>query len=456
LTRRRAAYVIFGISLGVLLLAVACTAGCGARANRAPGVTGGERSSLEVVAVETFLADIAQNVAGDIVQVQALMPVGAEPHGFEPTPADAARVAQCDVLIVNGAGLEASLEKMLGSVAGPSHVIEASAGLVSRAAREGEEATPTDADLADAICSAARQGHAVPVTAGATVAEAAALPAVAGVFDVALTPQGDGTYAGYLSYVTDESGDFQFAFGRGELAVQPKEGGAAPTEKRRLTLECAGVSHGLIVELGAASYTLALSRFESERVTLLVGPAEQPHHHDQEDPHFWLDPLLVVKYAQNIRDGLAEADPPHATSYAANAQTYIESLVALDGWIKQQVAEIPASQRLLVTNHESFGYFADRYGFRVVGTIMPSVSEVGSPSAEQLKRLIQTIRQTGARAIFLETGANTQLADQVAAETGVKVVTGLYTHSLSEPDGPAPTYIDMMRFNTRAIVEALK
>lgn len=187
-----------------------------------------------------------------------------------------------------------------------------------------------------------------------------------------------------------------------------------------------------------------------------MGPAAGNHNHDQGDPHFWLDPTLVVTYVENIRDGLTEADPANSTIYAANADAYIDSLNELDGWIKQQVADIPPAKRLLVTNHESFGYFADRYGFDVVGTIMPSVSTQASPSAQQLVRLIDIIKQTGTRAIFLETGSSPQLANQVAAETGVKVVTELYSHSVTEADGPAPTYLDMMRANTRSIVEALK
>jgi ABC-type Zn uptake system ZnuABC Zn-binding protein ZnuA len=109
-----------------------------------------------------------------------------------------------------------------------------------------------------------------------------------------------------------------------------------------------------------------------------------------------------------------------------------------------------------VTNHETFGYFAERYGFTVVGAIIPSVTSGAAPSAQELAALVDQIRSTGAPAIFLETGTNPQLADQIAAETGVKVVLGLYTHSLSAAGGPAATYIDMMKYDVSAIVEALK
>ncbi len=120
------------------------------------------------------------------------------------------------------------------------------------------------------------------------------------------------------------------------------------------------------------------------------------------------------------------------------------------------MAEVPAERRLLVTSHEVFGYFADRYGFQVVGTVIPGFSTGVSPSAQELAQLVEQIRETGAPAIFIETGANPQLAGQVGQEAGVKVVTDLLTHSITEAAGPAPSYIDMMRYNVKTIVEALK
>lgn len=335
------AAVVLGCTLvaGLLLTAAGC-----APSTRPIGDTGAP-GALNVVAAETFLADIAQNVAGDTLHVDALMPTGVDPHSFEPTPADVARVADADVLIANGAGFEGFLQEMLQNAGGQRIVIEASSGLVSRTAREGE---------------ATAAGEAGP--AG-----------------------GDGSTAGG----------------------------------------------------GVATPDAAAQR-------------------DQGDPHFWLDPTLVVTYVENIRDGLSQADPTHAPAYAANASAYIDRLRALDDWIAQQADQIPPERRLLVTNHESLGYFADRYGFQVVGTVMPSVGTGVAPSPQQLARLAETITQTGVRAVFLETGANAQLADQLASETEVTVVSDIYTHSITGPDGPAPTYIDMMRANTDAIVAALK
>jgi len=224
-----------------------------------------------------------------------------------------------------------------------------------------------------------------------------------------------------------------------------------------LALECAGLSQAYVLELEAGvTYTIAFTESAADTTTLKVGPLAGHHHHHEIDPHFWLDPTKVVTYVENIRQGLTTADPEGSAVYAANAEAYTQELLALDAWIQEQVQQIPPERRLLVTDHENLGYFADRYGFRIVGTIVPSVSTMASPSAQQLASLVDVIRQTGAPAVFLQIGANSQMAEQLAAETGVKVVTGLHTHSVGAEDDEVGNYIEMMEYNTNAIVSALR
>jgi ABC-type Zn uptake system ZnuABC Zn-binding protein ZnuA len=170
----------------------------------------------------------------------------------------------------------------------------------------------------------------------------------------------------------------------------------------------------------------------------------------------WLDVSKAVNYVKNIRDGLIQADPVGKDIYTQNADTYIAKLNALDQWIKDQVSQIPADKRLLVTNHDSLGYFSQAYGFTVVGAVIPSVTTDASPSAQQMANLIQVIKSSGAPAIFVETGVNTALADQIGTEANVKVITNLYLETLSVPNGPAPDYIDMMKYDVTQIVNALK
>jgi manganese/iron transport system substrate-binding protein len=173
------------------------------------------------------------------------------------------------------------------------------------------------------------------------------------------------------------------------------------------------------------------------------------------DPHLWLDPNHVVVYVENIRDALTHFDPEGEAIYRSNADRYTAELKDLDSWIVSQVDQIPTDRRLLVTNHEAFGYFAERYGFTVVGTVIESFSSDASPSAQQLAALIDQIRSSGAPAIFLDASDNTMLARQIASETDVKVVTNLYLESLTD-GAPAPTYIDMMKHNVTQIVQALR
>jgi manganese/iron transport system substrate-binding protein len=182
--------------------------------------------------------------------------------------------------------------------------------------------------------------------------------------------------------------------------------------------------------------------------------AHAPHNHGDFDPHFWLNPIHVITYVENITQGLIQVDPEGADDYNLNAEAYILALNELDIWIESQVEMIPPERRLLVTNHESLGYFADRYGFKVTGAIIPSVSTGASPTAQDLAALTERILETGAPAIFLETGTNPRLAEQLVSETGIKIIPDLYTHSTGE--APTSTYIEMMRYNTTVIVEALK
>ena len=173
------------------------------------------------------------------------------------------------------------------------------------------------------------------------------------------------------------------------------------------------------------------------------------------DPHLWLDPNNVILYVENIRDGLVRFDPEGADAYRSNADEYMRQLTELDAWIVEQVNQVPAERRLLVTNHEALGYFAKRYGFTVTGTMVESFSSDASPSAQQMAGLINQIQSSGAPAIFLDAGDNTNLAQQIADETDVRVVTDLHLESLTD-GAPAATYLDMMKHNVTQIVNALK
>jgi ABC-type Zn uptake system ZnuABC Zn-binding protein ZnuA len=175
-----------------------------------------------------------------------------------------------------------------------------------------------------------------------------------------------------------------------------------------------------------------------------------------DDPHVWFDVKNAIHFADAIRDGLMSIDPANAEAYRANAAAYVARLNDLDNSIVAQVEAIPPEQRMLVTNHDTFGYFAPRYGFRVVGTVFPAAGAEASPSAQQIAALIDAIKASKVKAVFTENTLNPDLADTIAHEAGVKIITELYTDSLGPKGSPASTYIDLMQFDVKTIVEALR
>ena len=277
-----------------------------------------DEAGLRVLATTTFLADITRNIVGERAEVESLLPVGADPHAYQVTPTDVAKVSESNVLIQNGVEYEHFLETILENAGGERIVVTASDGLTPRV-------------------------------------------------------------------VEDEAAD----------------------------------------------------------------------EHGAGDPHMWLDPNLVVTYVENIRDGMIQADPEGEATYRANADAYIVQLKDLDAWIKSQVESIPAERRLLVTNHESLGYFAERYGFTVVETILAGFSSDASASAQQIAAAVDAIKASGAPAIFLGDVESDTFANQIASETGADVIADLHLESLTN-GAPAATYIEMMKYNVSLIVEALK
>lgn len=239
--------------------------------------------------------------------------------------------------------------------------------------------------------------------------------------------------------------------------ADPHEYQAAPSDVRKISGSLALVVNGLEYERFIGPL---LQNAGGERLTITASKGLPPRQLSEngtpvDDPHMWMDPQRVIVYVRNIRDGLSEADPEGAQAYSANADAYIAQLQRLDAWIASQAGSLPAGRRVLVTNHESLGYFAERYGFRVVATVIPGVSTEAGASARDLAAVIDQVRALAAPAIFTGKMENAGLARQIASETGAKVVDDLYIESLT--DGPpAAAYIDMMKYDVGRIVGALK
>ena len=298
------------LALGLLLsvLAASCSRPPSAAAGASPVSTGsraGSSAKEDVVAAESFLADILRNVAGDRLVVGTLVPPDTDPHEYQPRPTDFARIREAKAFFVAGAGYEAWLASASGALEG---------------------------------------------------------------VDIVSVFKDDG------------SGD----------------------------------------------------------------------------PHFWTDPRNTVAALDGIVAALSTLAPDSRALFAANAKRYAASLTELDSRIRTRFASLPPERRLLLTNHDALGHFARAYGFTIIGTVLPGSSSESAPSAKGLSELITSIRKTGVPAIFLDVGENRSLAETVAGETGVKVVTDLYIEGTSAADGPAPTYVAMLDHDAKAIADALK
>ena len=174
------------------------------------------------------------------------------------------------------------------------------------------------------------------------------------------------------------------------------------------------------------------------------------------DPHIWQDPRNAQLMAANVERALAAAEPAAAPRFAANLAAYTRELKELDAEVARQIGSL-ASKRL-VTDHDAFGYYLDRYGLELVGSVIPSADSSAELSGRDLRDLVARIRATRVKAVFTEASLPARAAETVAAEAGVKVVAGegaLYGDSLGPPGSDADTYLKMIRHNTATIVGAL-
>ena len=178
--------------------------------------------------------------------------------------------------------------------------------------------------------------------------------------------------------------------------------------------------------------------------------------HGDVDPHLWTDPARMAIGVEGLAAALTELDEIDAAALAEQADAYVSELTALDAEIEDMLAAIPDAQRVLITNHDSFAYFADRYDFDIVGTVIPSMTTAADASIRQLEELAALIVERDIPAVFAETTQSTELAESLTAEVGREVaVVQIYTGSVGEPGSGAETYIGMMRTNAELISSAL-
>lgn len=282
-----------------------------------PAVTASQEAPSKPVVMATIsvLADLADKIAGGAVQVQSIVPLGGDPHTFEPTPGTARGLARAQLVLRNGLGLEGWLDRLVGAGTPERPLVTVTDGLVVRRVRDGRS-------------------------------------------------------------------------------------------------------------------------------------AEAP------DPHLWMDPVLALGYVASIERALVARFPAHARHFRSNAELLAREILSLDAEARAMVDLLPQERRKLVTTHDAFRYFAERYGLKLVASIW-GISTETAPSALEVARIVLAIRREGVPAVFGETTLSPRLMQGIAADAGVLMGEPLYGDSLGPPGSGADSYVGMMRANLRALARGL-
>lgn len=188
-------------------------------------------------------------------------------------------------------------------------------------------------------------------------------------------------------------------------------------------------------------------------ITEGVSPIVSKKHQNATDPHAWMDPLNGMIYAQNIRNAIRVILPGHTEKINANFETYVKQLEELDIYIRERINLVDTSKRILITSHDSFHYYGNRYGVRLESVLGTSTD--ADVRTSDLIRLNEIIQKNQIPVVFIESTINPKLLEQVAADNKIKVGGKLYSDSLGDKNSPADTYINMIRQNTDVIVNGL-
>jgi len=287
-----------------------------ARAQTAPPA-----EKLPVMASFSILADFVREIGGERVEAGSLIGPDADAHGFEPSPADAGRLAKARLVVVNGLGFEGWMGRLVAASGTKAAVVKATTGVAAIEAEEHDHG----------------HGHA--------------------------------------------------------------------------------------------------------------------HAHGHHDPHAFQSVANAKIYVANIRDALIAADPAGRAVYEANADRYLAGLTKLDAEVRAELGRIPKARRRVITDHDAFAYYAKAYDLAFIAP--RGVAKESDVSARDLARIVRQIRAEKIPALFFENVADPRLVEQIARESGAKIGGKLYSDALSKPDGPAPTYLALMRHNARTLAAAL-
>lgn len=334
---------------------------CGTDSTPAEAVEASDRPT--VVVTTNILGDVVTNLVGDAFDVVTIMPIGSDPHDFQPSARQVATIEAARAIIVNGAGFEEGLlDAVEAAESRGTLVFEAMSAIDAIDGGEGHDDHDDDGDHEDEGDHADGDDH-----------------------------EDDGDDH-------EDNGDH----------------------------EDDGDGHD--------------------------------DHHDSgsEDPHFFTDPARMAQVVDGIADFLAaNVDGVDQSALQASAAQYIDELLRLDDDVEALLAAIPESRRVLVTNHEVFSYFADRYDFEVADTVIPSGSSTDGVSGQRLAELADLLEREAVSVVFADTSSSDVLAQTLAREVGDVEVVTLFSESLGGEDSGGATYVEMVRTNAMRIAEAL-
>ncbi len=352
------------------------------------------------IAVSTnIMGDVVQNLVGDAANVITIMPVGADPHDFQPSARQIAELNDADAVIVNGGGFEEGLLDIIEAAeADGTPVFEAIsaidvlefAGDEEHGEDHGDEHGEDHGDEDDEHADEEDHGDE------------------------------DGDHAD-----EEDHGDED-----GEHADEDDHGDEHADEEH-------ADEHG-----------------DDDHKE--DGDEHAHHGHDGDDPHFFSDPVRMATAVTAISAFLiADVEGIDADTVQAATDSYLAELAALDEEMTSVLSTIDDADRVLVTNHEVLTYFADQYDFEIVGTVIPGGTTIDSTNAEALAELASIVEAEGIPAVFSDTSASSELAETLAQEAGGVAVVELYSESLGPEDSDGSTYLDMMLTNAERIAEAL-
>lgn len=238
------------------------------------------------------------------------------------------------------------------------------------------------------------------------------------------------------------------------LGGDPHIYGPTPSDAQLISRAEVIFKNGLTFE-GWLNKLIDNSGTEADIVLMTEGVAtiRSLKYQNSVDPHAWMDVSKAMRYAKNSLDALIKWKPEKSEVFKRNYKDFMEELKALDAWVFQQIEGIPAEQRVLITSHDAFQYYGRRYGLELVALLGTTTD--AEVQTSDVMRVTETIRERQLPAIFIESTINPKLMKQLAQDNNVSIGGKLYADSLSDKEGPAKSYIDMIRYNTKTIVEAL-